>query len=121
MGQQDTIRVPSVDDARLCHGCGLMSNRLVADDTPLCWDCFNKRNWWMGGGTLRVVTGDTYHETPLCPGVEDGETWRYWRDESCMHADLADDMDKCYRCHSYRIMGFDHYDESDQGVVVGHA
>lgn len=121
MPSDDRDIVQSVDDARLCHGCGLMSSRLVAEDTPLCWGCFNRRNAWMGGGTLRVVTSDTYHETPECPGINDGETWYYWRDESCMHADLAGRMDKCVRCHAYRTFGFDHYDKEDQGVVVGHA
>lgn len=111
--------VQSVDEIPLCHGCGLMSH-LSDSESDLCSDCWSKRNWWQGGGPLRVVTGETYHETPLCPSAKQADKWYYWRDESTMHADLAGDMDKCKRCHSYRTFGFDHYSGEDT-VVIGHA
>jgi hypothetical protein len=67
-------------------------------------------------------SGATYHETPLCPAVKTAGEWWYWRDESCMHADLGGDMDKCVRCHAYRTFGFDEYaGDEERQVVVGHA
>lgn len=113
--------VQSVDDIPLCLGCGLMSHP-VHDQTRLCVECWDRRNWWQGGGPLRVVTGDTYHETPLCPSAKQATEWYYWRDESTMYADLADEMDKCIRCHGYRTFGFDEYvGDEDRQVVIGHA
>lgn len=114
--------IESVDEAPICHGCGLMSH-YIAEDTPICHDCFNRRNWWQGGGPLRVVVhGGSYHETPLCPAVRNADEWAFWRDESCMHADLGGDMDKCVRCHSFNLYGFDEYTgDEDRQVVIGHA
>lgn len=111
--------VASVADIPLCHGCGLASH-YVHPETPICPECFRRAQSRAGGGLLRVVTpAGTYHETPLCPAVRTASEWRYWRDESCMHADLGGDMDKCARCHSFRTFGFDHYDADS--AVVGHA
>lgn len=118
----NTGQIQSVDEALICHGCGLVSH-YVHDTTHLCGDCWTRRNKWQGGGPLRVVTPSmTYHETPLCPAVQQASEWRYYRDETCMYADLSGDMDKCVRCHAYGVYGFDEYaGDEDRHVVVGHA
>ena len=110
----------SVGDVPVCLGCGLAGE--VYEETGICWDCFNRREGWLGGGPLRVVTtAMTYHETPLCPGVRRASAWRFWRDEDCMYGDMAGEMSKCVRCHSYRTFGFDEYvGDKDRQVVIGH-
>ena len=113
--------VEHISDVPVCVGCGLAGS--VNDHDGLCTECWNRRERWMGGGPLRVVTSSfTYHETPLCPAVRNADEWRYWRDEDCCYADLGGDMDKCVRCHSFRTFGFDEYaGDKDRQVVIGHA
>lgn len=113
--------VSHVGAVPVCVGCSLAG--VVNDSTGLCVDCWNRRERWMGGGPLRVVTpAGTYHETPLCPAVRNATEWRYCRDEDCCYADLGGDMDKCVRCHSHRLYGFDEYvGDEDRQVVIGHA
>lgn len=111
----------SIQDIPVCPGCGLMSH--IPDPATLCSECHNRRMRRAGGGPLRVITRSmTYHETPRCPAVQNAGEWRYMRDEDCMHADLAGEMDKCIRCHSCRTWGFDEYcGDEDRQVVIGHA
>ena len=106
----------------LCRGCGLITTEYVHEDNQICWECFNRHNARVAGGPLRVVTSaGTYHETPLCPGVQQASEWYYWRDEQCMHADLAGNLDKCIRCHSFHSFGFDEYvGDEERQVVIGH-
>jgi len=109
---------------RLCRGCALVSPpEELERHAGICTECWNRRESWAGGGPLRVVTsGDTYHETPRCPGAKGAEWWAYWTDESCMYADLAGELDKCVRCHAHHTFGFDEYiDDPDRQVVIGHA
>lgn len=63
--------IDSVADAPLCLGCGLVSHH-VHDDTPLCPDCWHRRNLWQHQGQYRYVTsdGECKHETPLCPALD---------------------------------------------------
>lgn len=96
-------RIASVDDAPLCHGCGLMSHH-VHDETPLCPDCWERRNWWQHQGVYRYVTehGDRRHETPLCPAVQ-GSVYRMVKDEM-----VYLERRKCARCEGYVL--FDQFD-----------
>lgn len=123
MSQNDESEpaVSHVADVPVCRGCGLMGE--VHDHDGLCDDCWNRRERRAGGGPLRVVTRSwTYHETPLCPAVRNASEWRYWRDEDCMYADMAGDMDRCIRCYSHRTFGFDEYaGAEDRQAVIGHA
>lgn len=110
--------VDRLEDVPVCPGCGMMAHITHGD---VCSECFNRREGWLGGGPRRAVTSaGTYHETALCPGVRQASIWYYWRDESCMHADLGGRLEKCIRCHSFRVFGFDHYSGEDT-TVIGHA
>jgi len=118
MTDKETAAVEQVGDIPLCPGCGLASHITHGD---ICVECFQRREGWLGGGPKRVVTSSgTYHETALCPAVRQASKWYYWRDESCMHADLGGRLEKCSRCHAYRTFGFDHYRGRDK-TVIGHA
>lgn len=112
--------IGSVDEALVCPGCGFISHITHGD---ICGECFQRRESWLGGGPLRVVTrSGTYHETPLCPSLRNVTAWCYWRDESCCYADLGGRMDKCVRCHSYRTFGFDEYvGDEERQVAIGHS
>lgn len=115
--------ISHVQDAPMCLGCGLMSQPdEIERHAGICSDCFHRQERWCGGGPLRVITrhGDHYHETPLCPAVQQGSMWKFVRDEDMMYADLAGDVDKCRRCHNARWWGFDHY-RGDDEAVIGHA
>lgn len=105
----------------VCLGCGLMGE--VEAHNGLCLECWHRRERRLGGGQLRVVTPSwTYHETPLCPAVRNASEWRYWRDEDCCYADLGGDMDKCVRCHSHSLYGFDEFvGDEERQKVIGHA
>jgi hypothetical protein len=96
--------VASVDDIEICPGCGLMGNDHPSD---VCWECFNKRNFWQGGGPSRYVEleGDRYHERPDCPEMYEGPYSR-WSDESCMYSELSGELDRCPACESFYALGF---------------
>ena len=95
--------IESVDEAPICHGCGLISH-YVHEDNPLCVDCWNRRNWWQHQGLIRYVTehGDCKHETPLCPAIR-GRDYAMVRDEM-----VYLDTRRCGRCDGYIL--FDRFD-----------
>lgn len=93
-------KITSVDEAPLCHGCGLISHH-VHENTPLCPDCWRRRNWWQHQGLFRYVTrnGDCRHETPLCPSIK-GHEYRMVKDEM-----VYLDTEMCQRCDGYVLFG----------------
>lgn len=99
-----TERIESVAEAPICLGCGLMSH-YVHENTPLCVDCWDRRNWWQHQGMLRYVTedGDCRHETPLCPAIR-GSTHYMVKDEM-----VYLDTERCERCDGYVLFGEFHF------------
>lgn len=92
--------VAHVGEIPICHGCGLMSH-YVHENTPLCVDCWERRNWWQHQGTYRYVTkhGKKRHETPLCPAVR-GSDYKMVKDEMVyLHTG------RCDRCDGFRLFG----------------
>lgn len=92
--------VESVDEIPLCLGCRLMSHQ-VHDETPLCVDCWQRRNWWQHQGPYRYVTehGECRHEDPRCPAVQ-GHDYKMVKDEMVyLHTR------QCPRCDGYKCFG----------------
>jgi len=98
--EQDGVVVESVDEIPLCLGCGLMSHH-IHEETPLCGDCWQRRNWWQHQGMHKHVTkhGDCRHTTPLCPAVQSHE-YKMVKDE-IVYLDTRD----CKRCDGYILFG----------------
>jgi hypothetical protein len=90
----------SIGGAPICLGCGLISHH-VHENTPLCPDCWQRRNRWQHQGMRVYVTedGDCKHETPLCPAVR-GRPYRMAKDEM-----VYLDTRRCNRCEGFRLFG----------------
>jgi len=101
---KSTSAISRFGDLPVCPGCGFVSHITHGD---ICGECFQRRNWWQGGGGIRVVPEEgNIHETPLCPEFEGGK-WSLWRDESALYHTLSDlnDAEYCPTCKPNRVTG----------------